>query len=448
MKIINNSICFFLGIALLAGCTQVNPSVPDNLNDKNIVTTSTKKAEATDLIENYLKKIARENDELKDTPPQSILGTKKESLPKIKDTKKLTYFTFEALDNNLYGDLNRVINTLESTGSNKNSNILAQTDNWKENNTARYFITDDKDSDNINSEFLQLGTDEENSGDPKVFSDAVHWAFSNYPAKMKWLNMSTHGLGFAGIGYDDNPENNMNIIQFAQAVKSAIKHQKLDIKIFDACLMATVEVASELQDISDTLIGSEDSTYYWGNGYNKTFSKLEKKPDMTVEQIAKSLVLDVNEKGNSQQTLTISATNLTKIDLLEKEIDKLAIALQEALPKHREDIFRAFKESKPFAQADDIPFRDINRLVSLLKDNVENDKILTICDKINQILYQKGVILLSRQSKMEKDQGRGLSIYVPMGGKVSAVYRQTHFAKNTHWDEFLSAFNATIKPAS
>lgn len=432
-----------LALTVLVACSpNVNTTGVEDLQQASTLANNSKSG---DQIADYMSNLKREKSELEKTPPQPIVGDRVVTLPQSK-TKQLTYFTYEALDNNLYKDLNRILNTLETIGSDDNINMVAQTDNWKKDNAARYYLGQDNDFSKVKSQFIKMGNEAEDSGNPNVFSDAVKWAYSSYPSKTRWLNMSTHGMGFAGIGYDDNPENNMDITSFAQAIKKGIGNQKLDIISFDACLMSTAEVASELKDVSDILIGSEDSTFYWGYGYYQTFSKIAKKPNMTTDEIARSLVLDVNNKGASNQTFTIAATDLKKIGQLETVVDELARALRKALTKERDNIFRALDKAKPFAMAEEIPFRDLNRVLSSLKDNVKDADVLSACDKVNNTLYRKGVVMLSRQSKMEKDQGRGLSIYVPLQGKVSKLYRETKFAKNTQWDEFLLDLNSTITP--
>lgn len=438
------SISSILALTFLISCsttvTNVSTDTSQILSNKNLIT--------GDFAVDYVQQLKRENDPMKDVPAQPIEGKKVDTLQKTTSTKKLTYFTYEALDNNLYRDLNRVLNTLETIGSNNDINFVAQTDSWKENNTARYYLTKDQDFSTVNSEYIPVNSENENSGSTDVFSKAVNWSFSTYPAKMNWLNISTHGMGFAAINSDSNPDSSLNIIDFAKATKNGLNSKKLDLISFDACLMATVEVASELKDVSNIMIGSEDSTFYWGYGYYKTFSKIAQKPEMTADEISRSLVLDVNNKGTGNQTFTISATNINKIGLLETEVDKLAKALRKALPKYHDDILRALEKSKDFVNADGVPFRDLNRLISLVKENVNDTDVKSACDSINNAMYKKGVIILSRQSKYEKDLGRGLSIYVPISGKVSKIYRQTKFAKNTDWDEFLVDLNATIKPAN
>ena len=384
-----------------------------------------------------------------DAPSVPVDGETVAQLPAGGAAKTLTYMSYEALDNNLFDDLNRILDTLELVGSNPQMNLLAQTDNFGPGNAARYFIKNDPMTGPISSPHLKLGNAAENFGDPRVLSDAVRWGFTAYPARFNWLNVSSHGKGFAGIAFDDTPAASMNIVSFAQAVKAGLGARKLDILSFDACLMATVEVASELQDSSNILVGSEDSTYYWGHGFQQTFSRIAQNPAaMNPDQVVRSLVVDVNHRGANDMAYTVSATDLRKLGLLEAELDRLARALRRVMPQAKADILRAVKASQEFHLAagkspEDVPpFRDINRLVSLLKQNVRDAEIAQICDQINNVMFRRGVIMFARQSKLEQGQGRGLSIYLPSDGKVSQLYRQTRFARATQWDEFLIELNS------
>lgn len=382
--------------------------------------------------------------------PQPVLGTEVAELPGQGQPRALTYMTYEALDNNLHQDLNRILDTLELIGSNGQMNLLAQTDNFGPGNAARYRIEQEgnfspMEPHTILSPVQKLGNAAENTGDPNVFAKAVNWAYNAYPAQRNWLNISTHGMGFAGINTDDNPEASMNIMTFNKALRAGLGGKKLDIISFDACLMATVEVGSELQDSANIMVGSEDSTYYWGYGYYKTFAKLAANPGaMDPDQVARSMVVDVHNKGQSNMTLTISATDLRKINLLEAELDTLARALRRAMPQHKDGIIRAVKQSREFHLAEGIPFRDINRVVSLLKRNVQDRDVQEACDRINHVMYRRGVVMFSRQNKIEEGQGRGLSIYLPSDGRMSKLYRQTRFAQNTQWDEFLIELSQAI----
>lgn len=444
-----------LGLTLLVGCA---PQLPGALGPAaglpragvNSFSTGVAKSKALLLADNFTawQRAEEEQNPVQEVPSVPVEGETVAQLPPATGAKTLTYLTYEALDNNLYGDLNRVVDTLELVGSNNQMNLLAQTDNFGPDNAARYFLKQGSFG-QITSPNVKIGAQGENSGDPRTLADAVKWGFNSYPARVNWLNISSHGMGFAGVGYDDHPEASMNIMTFHQALQAGLGGRKLDIVSFDACLMSTVEVGTELQDTSNILVGSEDSTYYWGMGYYTTMSRIAKNPaEMNPDQVARGLVVDVNNKGASNQTLTIAATDLRKMPLLEQSLDKLARALRKAMPTQGANIIRAMRNTQEFHLASGIPFRDINRMISLVKQNVPVAEVAAACDEINNVMYRRGVIMFSRASKLENGQGRGLSIYLPTEGQVSSLYRQTRFAKETQWDEFLLDLNQAINVAA
>lgn len=442
-----------LGLTLLVGCAPQlagpNASLP-RANGVNSFSTGVAKGNPLLLTDNFTawQREEEAQNPVAEVPSVPVEGQTVAQLPAAAGAKTLTYLTYEALDNNLYGDLNRVIDTLEVVGSNAQMNLLAQTDNYGPGNAARYFLQPGAFG-QITSPNVKIGDAGENSGDPRTLGDAVKWGFNSYPARVNWLNISSHGMGFAGVGYDDNPQSSMNIMTFRQGLQAGLGARKLDIVSFDACLMSTVEVGAELQDNANILVGSEDSTYYWGFGYYTTMSRIAKNPaEMNPDQVARGLVVDVNNKGASNQTLTIAATDLRKIGLLEQSLDKLARALRKALPAKGADIIRAMRNSQEFHLAAGVPYRDINRMISLVKQNVQDADVAAACDEINNVMYRRGVIMFSRASKLENGQGRGLSIYLPTEGKVSSLYRQTRFAKETQWDEFLVELNQAINVAA
>jgi hypothetical protein len=441
-----------LGTSLLIGCSSAAPQMvmPGNTFNPALSANNAGRSPVASLAmtDNFTQWMAAQQKSRNEGADDTLMGEPIEgqqvaTLPRASSTN-LTYFTYEALDSNLFQDLNRIIDTLELVGSNAGMNLVAQTDNAGPGNTARYIIQRDANMGSIVSPYLPL-KGVEASGDTRVFADSMRWAFGAHPAKINWLNISTHGMGFSGVNYDDNPESSHNIIEFAQAVRQGMNGKKLDIVSFDACLMATVEVASELKDVANILVGSEDSTYYWGYGYYQTFAKIAQNPTaMNPDQVVRSMVLDVHSKGAGNQTLTISATDMRKMGVLEQEMDNLARVLRQALPKYQAPLLMALRASRDFHMAEGIPYRDVNRLLSLIKERVQDPAVREACDRVNNALYRRGVIMFSRQSKLEQGQGRGLSVYLPLDGQVSQLYRQTRFAKSTQWDEFLMDVNALI----
>jgi hypothetical protein len=144
------------------------------------------------------------------------------------------------------------LNEMEMAGSSPNVNIVALLDRQGQDNTSLYFVTKDKvDSPTILS---QLNVDnpyppELNMGDPKNLVTFVDWTTRNYPAEHYLLVLWGHGLGWRGIGFDENNSNDqITPIELNLALKK-MKNENgisLDIVAFDACLMQMIEFASAI----------------------------------------------------------------------------------------------------------------------------------------------------------------------------------------------------------
>lgn len=389
-----------------------------------------------------------------DQPGQALAGQAVSQLPPA-GPKALTFMSYEAADNDLYPDLDRLLTTLDGVGGNARMNLLAQIDSQGTGNSARYVFAPMRQTPGLDSPYLQLPAAAENSGDPQTLADAVRWGFGAYPARVNWLNISGHGSSFEGISVDENPQAHMNIISFGQALKAGLGGKRLDLLSFDACMMAAVEVASELQDTANILVASEDATTYWGRGFEQTLRRLAPDPTaLSPAQIARSLVLDIHAKGPNPfenpkafQTATISATDLNKLGELESLIDQLARNLRRLLPTQGAAIARAAMASQDFTLSEisgGYPYRDLNRLLAHLRQQVKDPELSRLCDAINHLMYRRGLILFSRQNKIENGEGRGLTIYLP-SGDFNPLYRQTRFARSTQWDEFLLELAPLLK---
>lgn len=110
-------------------------------------------------------------------------------------------------------------------------------------------------------ELADLGAHNMNEGG--TLQDFVTWAIRTYPAERTLLMMWDHGSGYEGFGGDENfPDGprSMSIPALAAALQGAqaATGVKLDYLGFDACLMATVEVAKILQPCARYLGASQE----------------------------------------------------------------------------------------------------------------------------------------------------------------------------------------------
>ena len=102
-----------------------------------------------------------------------------------------------------------------------------------------------------------------NSGDPQTLNDFARWGFHKYPSQRKALVIWGHGNSWYKAGTDKwicpDADTNDLINVYNGELKEALSGlPKLDILLFDACSMQSVEVICEVREVAERVIGSEE----------------------------------------------------------------------------------------------------------------------------------------------------------------------------------------------
>ncbi|MEB3196982.1 MAG: clostripain-related cysteine peptidase [Candidatus Sericytochromatia bacterium] len=376
---------------------------------------------------------------------QDESGTLVKALPVPKKPKDVTFFSFKALDNNLAVTLPMHLNVLEKAGSNTAVNTVVLTDDVGPKNSRWYYMTQDQNLEAVVSPWVPVGKrGEVNSGHGGALASAMRQAFSNYPSRLRWLDVNNHGGGYYGIAQDDRSDAMIRLPQLAQALQRGRGAQKIDVLTFDACLMATLEVAYELRDEAKVMVASEDSSYALGMNYDTTLAALGNKVPAEPAALSRDLVLRAQRKGKQVALFTISALDLSKADKVTRAVDQLGKALLAAMPRHAPAIKKALASVKPFYVAgpdqSDFNHRDLHEVIVQLRERIDDPTLQTACAGVQDTLFNRGgVIIMSRAAREEGKIARGLSIYLPTNGVVDPIYKETAFARATRWDEFLAS---------
>ena len=181
----------------------------------------------------------------------------------------------DADDQVLEKDIMTDLNEAERVGSTDRVNIVSQIDRYKGaysgdgnwDDTRRYYIKNDQDLNNLNSELLQKG--EANMSDGNTLVDFVKWGMENYPADKYVLVLSDHGMGWPGGWSDPNPGgsgprgiplaramgDDLYLMELDDALATIQRDTGLDkfeIIGMDACLMSHLEVFNALEPYAAT----------------------------------------------------------------------------------------------------------------------------------------------------------------------------------------------------
>jgi len=130
---------------------------------------------------------------------------------------------------------------------------------------------------------LQADLGKQSMVESATLSDFIVWASKNYPAKTYRLIMWDHGGGPSGFGHDEifpGPDLTLPKLQKALGDAHAQTGIHFDLIGFDACLMASAEVANALAPYADYLAASEELEPGTGWDYKAAFSALAGQPTM------------------------------------------------------------------------------------------------------------------------------------------------------------------------
>jgi len=156
-----------------------------------------------------------------------------------------------------------------------------------------------------------------NMGNPNTLRDFITFSMKNYPAQKYGLIMWNHGGGsIAGFGHDENfSDGSLTLGDMQKAFEeSGLRKQKLEFLGFDACLMASIEMAIIASDYAHVLIASEDLEP--GDGWDYNFlSVLNINPNISGLNLGKVIVdtfMDFYGE-DSDEILSLSVVDLSKV---------------------------------------------------------------------------------------------------------------------------------------
>ena len=377
-----------------------------------------------------------------------------------------TFMVYINGDNNLssYGDDDR--QEMEAVGSNPSVNIVVQQD-WStsyggDDGTVRWYI-------NQGSSDTVMALPEQDMGIPSTLIDFANWTIDNYPAKHYALIIWDHGSGWdkrvfnpvdKGFSWDDESGNHFSVAggDLDTALYYIKQHlgRNLDVLGFDACLMATFEVADVARKYVDYLVFSEKTEPGDGWPYDDILDTLAQNPYITpyefAGEIAKRYITSYSGGSQGSQDATQSAIKLGGEDFhkLLVQLDHLSQELIDAGGKSDSDISGA--------RGNTIEMDDGTSTLVDLYDAVEDIKIENINSTINALcdsvkFYIGRVVIYHGYNDAGSSNGwnqtHGLSIYYPdRNTSVSSSYANFDFAHNNTWYDFISGVSSTANISS
>jgi len=190
-----------------------------------------------------------------------------------------------------------------------------------------------------------------NMGDPATLSAFIRFCRENYPSEMTMLVMSDHGGGWrrtssAGsnprhaaltlrdISIDETSRgDSLSIREFSDAIADATDGQKIDLVLFDACIMGMVEVGYEIRNNVRYMVASTENVPLSGFPYRQILSHMGSLDNAAPRPVAELCARDyynsyttgdsVDNPGG-MYSVTVSAVDLSYMEQIAAELNTLA----------------------------------------------------------------------------------------------------------------------------
>lgn len=395
-----------------------------------------------------------------------------------------TIMVYMCADNNLetFGVSDLV--EMEMYGGAEGVNIVVLMDTFELIEATHWYIVDSTDThydmesgDHVcDCELIEGGCLEEtNMGDGAVLTDFIVKAADYAPADKYMLVLWDHGGGWRGVCWDDSspleePEgwfDRLTVHELAEAIKAAEEQAeiRLDIIGFDACLMSMIEVAYEVRDLADYMLGSVTGIPMDGWAYDLFLDDLAENPGMSPEELCGHVIEGYVEyysfcvgSGLGGFTgVTLSAVDLSQVGELAIMMDELGVGLLELWNSGeiaRGEIIVAAQANTPAISmyGQQCPFVDIGFFAAAIAE-----KFPSVKDVAEDIVAQMSLVV-PREGAVQQDMGgafstTGMTVFLPCSFSYlnpayayetiedaldgHTVYYGLDFAIDTNWDEFV-----------
>ncbi|MDP1793222.1 MAG: clostripain-related cysteine peptidase [Acidimicrobiales bacterium] len=264
------------------------------------------------------------------------------------------------------------------------------------------------------------------------------------PADHYSLIISDHGASWPGIGPDESSENAvLNLAELTEGIASGLEEagvEKFDLLGFDACLMASYEVASAVAPLADRMVASQELEPGHGWDYG-SLSVLQE--GANVDEFGTALVNGFASQAEDEGTeagITLALLDLTKMNKVDAALGAFTDALAEDTPRVAPAVGRAHATTLGFARSpdetEDGHLRDLGQMAEAI--GAEGNGVAQEAKELQAAI---GNVVLKQVAGEATEGATGLSIYFPPIADLAAdEYGDVSSAEA--WRGFLSSYYA------
>ncbi len=298
---------------------------------------------------------------------------------------------------------------------------------------------------------------EGNMGDPAMLAGFIEHSVKDFPADRYGLILWDHGGGWSNHSNDDlapgvpGSQDFLSLPELHGALSAATRStgiSKLDLLGFDMCLMAQLEIMTELKDLADYMIASEAVEPGDGWPYNTVMKHFSKA--IETSETGKRIVASFNDYYVSRSE-PVHTLSLFKLDQVPALIHSLDAVLEEInRPDQWQPLTRSIYFSESYYDLGDSR-RGTNALQSIdLMDLFQN--YLSMVPEFNEKPSWKkfvedfnSVVLTTQNSPVHK-LSKGISIYAPIRSELmNNSYQTLELSTSSNWAGMIQSLHAAQK---
>lgn len=232
-----------------------------------------------------------------------------------RSTAEWAVYMYFGADNDLYQAtefcVEQTLKALDETEADPSSvTVIALVDGPSNGDTKVYELTKDGRVD-LTSSIFGIGNAERAMTNPETMVEFLEYSIQEFPAEKSMLVLK-NGHAWCGICPDNDNTGNEMLLMPVDGLASAletvyddIEGAWMDVLLFDADNMGSIEVAYELRKVTDYFVGSQQQVPLEGMPYYLFVSDLVAAPDMSPEEACVQVTEDYvkyynNTDGNKQ----------------------------------------------------------------------------------------------------------------------------------------------------
>jgi len=310
---------------------------------------------------------------------------------------------------------------------------------------------------------FRLNGVEVNMGAPATMRDFVTYVFKSYPARRFALLGWDHGDDFKGSMYDRHiPYEGFDLLTH-QEVVTALNGFHIDVLIYGACVLSTVEVAYEYFASGlkiDYYVANEGYDPMDGFPYDTILTKLVATPTMSSLALSKMFVDDYidyyNYGGKAySQSVTLSVVQISRLGQVVTDLKALTQAIMTDMAGYAQIVSDARGHANlPWSENGWERLIDLSTFVKTVHDESLNPKLVSAVDPtVVALVVARSEVLLSSLSDaivynrnvdaMNTKGCLGMAVFFPTSQATyqndKQLYEQMKFAQQG-WPDFLNAY--------